>query len=157
MLSPKKRKFKKYRKDKRKLHVISGKTNRRQIAYKNSVLTFGESRLAIGSYGLKAMASGKLTSAQIEACKAAMNRILKQNGQLWLRVFPDLPLTKKPTEVRMGKGKGNVDTYMTPIKAGRILFEYDGITPEQATALVNIGHAVLPLPVSLIYTPSYTG
>jgi len=147
MLSPKKTKFKKQRKHKGNLHLISGKTQRKQIAFKKAS---SGTRLVVGAYGLKALEGCKLTAAQIEACKQAMNRVLKQNGQLWLRVFPDIPVTKKPAEVRMGKGKGGVEYYMTPIKAGRVIFEYDGITPEQALKLASYGRAKLPIPVKLI-------
>jgi large subunit ribosomal protein L16 len=147
MLSPKKVKFKKQRKYKGNLHHISGKTNRKLIAYKKAS---SGTRLMIGSYGIKALEPIKLTAAQIEACRQAMNRVLKTNGQLWIRVFPDIPVTKKPTEVRMGKGKGSVDYYMTPIKAGRILFEYDGISHEQALIMMNYAQAKLPIPLKLI-------
>lgn len=147
MLSPKKIKFKKQRKYKGNLHYISGKTNRKQIAYKKAS---SGTRLMIGSYGIKALEPCKLTAAQIEACRQAMNRILKTNGQLWIRVFPDIPVTKKPTEVRMGKGKGGVDYYMTPVKAGRILFEYDGISQEQALIMIRYAQAKLSIPLKLI-------
>lgn len=144
MLSPKKLKFKKQRKYKGQLHHISGKTNRKQIAF------FGGSRLMLGSYGIKALLPLKLTAAQIEACRQAMNRVLKTNGQVWVRVFPDIPVTQKPIEVRMGKGKGSVDYYMTPVKAGRILFEYDGISYEQALIMLRYAQAKLPIPLKLI-------
>lgn len=147
MLSPKKIKFKKQRKYKGNLHHISGKTNRKQIAYKKAS---SGTRLMIGSYGIKALEPCKLTAAQIEACRQAMNRVLKTNGQLWIRVFPDIPVTKKPTEVRMGKGKGNVDYYMTPVKAGRIIFEYDGISHEQALVMIRYAQAKLSIPLKLI-------
>jgi large subunit ribosomal protein L16 len=147
MLSPKKLKFKKQRKYKGNLHQLSGKTNRKQIAYKKAS---SGTRLMIGSYGIKALEPCKLTAAQIEACRQAMNRVLKTNGQLWIRAFPDIPVTKKPTEVRMGKGKGSVDYYMTPIKAGRILFEYEGISQEQALVMFNYARAKLSIPLKLI-------
>ncbi len=149
MLSPKKLKFKKQRKYKGNLHHISGKSNRRQIAYKKAN---SGTRLMVGSYGIKALEPIKLTPAQIEACRQAMNRILKTNGQLWIRVFPDIPVTKKPTEVRMGKGKGSVDYYMTPVKAGKILFEYDGISYEQALIMIRYAQAKLPIQLKLIST-----
>lgn len=147
MLSPKKIKFKKQRKYKGNLHYLSGKTNKQQIAYKKA---HSGTRLMIGSYGIKALEPLKLTAAQIESCRQAMNRVLKTNGQLWIRAFPDIPVTKKPTEVRMGKGKGSFDYYMTPIKAGRILFEYDGISHEQALIMMRYAQAKLPISLKLI-------
>jgi large subunit ribosomal protein L16 len=152
MLSPKKLKFKKQRKYKGNLHYISGKTNRKQLAYKHSG---NGTRLIMGSYGIKALEPIKLTAAQIEACRQSMNRVLKTcpiGSQLWIRVFPDIPVTKKPTEVRMGKGKGSVDYYMTPVKAGRILFEYDGISYEQALIMIRYAQAKLPIPLKLIFS-----
>ena len=162
MLSPKRIKFKKQRKYKGNLHCISGKTNRQQIGFNNASQGTGSAGspqgLMFGSYGIKVLGSCKLKAAQIEACKQAMNRVLKApsvNGQLWIRVFPDIPVTKKPTEVRMGKGKGSVDYYMTPVKAGRIIFEYDGISYEQAVTMLNYARAKLPIPLKLINTTVY--
>jgi len=89
------------------------------LARKNNKLDFGE-------YGLQAMGRGYIPSNQIEACRVAINRHLKRRGKVWIRMFPDKPITAKPLEVRMGKGKGNVEGWVAPVKPGRVLFEVSG-------------------------------
>ena len=88
--------------------------------------------LAFGAFGLQAMTSGYLTARQIEAARIAMTRFIKRGGKIWIRVFPDKPITKKPTEVRMGKGKGNVEYWVAPIQPGRVMYEIQGVTEDAA-------------------------
>ena len=114
MLMPKKVKFRKQQKGKRR-----GK------AWRGSSLSFGE-------YGLKVMECGYITDRQIEASRIAMTRFIKRGGKIWLRLFPDKPITKKPAEVRMGSGKGALDHWAAVVRPGKILFEMEGVTPEIA-------------------------
>src|SRR5438046_7857502 len=88
--------------------------------------------LAFGDYGLKVLESGRLTARQIEAGRIAMTRFIKRGGKVWIRVFPDKPVTKKPAETRMGHGKGNVEEWHAVVKPGRILYEMEGVTEEMA-------------------------
>ena len=114
MLSPKKVKYRKRQR---------GKT--RGKAYRGSSLNFGD-------YGLQALECGYISSKQIEAARVAMNRYVKRVGKMWIRIFPDKPITKKPAEVRMGKGKGPTDAWVAVIKPGRILYEMEGVSEELA-------------------------
>ena len=114
MLQPKRTKF-------RKQH----KGRNRGLAQRGSSVSFGE-------YGLKAIDRGRLTSRQIEAARRAMTRHVKRGGKIWIRVFPDKPITKKPLEVRQGKGKGNVEYWVCPIKPGKILYEMEGVDEDLA-------------------------
>ena len=88
--------------------------------------------IAFGQFGLQAMERAWITNIQIEACRVAINRNLKRKGKLWIRIFPDKPYTKKPLEVRMGKGKGGVEGWVSVVRPGRMLFELDGVTETQA-------------------------
>ncbi len=92
----------------------------------------GGTALNFGQFGLKATAPGRVTARQIEAARRAMNRHMKRSGKVWIRIFPDVPVTSKPTEVRMGKGKGSVDYWACKVKPGRIMFEIDGVSEELA-------------------------
>ena len=112
MLMPKKVKFRKQQKGKSR-----GK------AWRGSTLSFGE-------YGLKVMECGYITDRQIEASRVAMTRFVKRGGKIWLRLFPDKPITKKPAEVRMGSGKGALDHWVAVVRPGKILFEMEGVSPE---------------------------
>ena len=114
MLMPKKVKFRKQQKGKRR-----GK------AWRGSSLSFGE-------YGLKVMECGYITDRQIEASRIAMTRFIKRGGKIWLRLFPDKPITKKPAEVRMGSGKGALDHWVAVVRPGKILFEMEGVAPDVA-------------------------
>ncbi len=88
--------------------------------------------IAFGTYALKSLESGKISNKQIEAARVAFTRFMKREGKVWIRIFPDKPITKKPLEVRMGKGKGNPEGWEAPIQAGRIIFEVDGVSREVA-------------------------
>ncbi|MBM3517067.1 MAG: 50S ribosomal protein L16 [Alphaproteobacteria bacterium] len=101
-------------------------------------------QLNFGAFGLKVLDPGRLTARQLEACRRAVTRHMKRSGRVWLRVFPDLPITKKPTEVRMGKGKGTVELWAARIKPGRIIVEVDGVSRQIAEEAFARGAAKLP-------------
>ena len=103
-----------------------------------------------GDYGLKSMSRGWLKATQIEACRVAINRKMKRKGKLWIRVFPDKPVTQKPIEVRMGKGKGNPEYWAAVIRPGRILFEVAGVPEEVAVAALRLADAKLGLRTRLV-------
>ena len=110
---------------KRVKHRKVQRGNNKGLATKNNKLDFGE-------FGIQAMTRGFVTNNQIEAARIAINRHLKRRGKLWIRLFPYKPVTKKPLEVRMGKGKGNVEAWVAPVKPGRVLFEVSGCTETEA-------------------------
>ncbi len=127
MLAPKRVKWRKHQKGK-----MRGKADR------GGTLFFGE-------FGLQATECGKITSRQLEAARVAMTRAVKRGGNIWIRVFPDKALTKKPAETRMGSGKGNVEEWCVVIKPGRVIFEMDGIPQAEAFAALKLANAKLPL------------
>ncbi len=129
MLQPKKTKHRKMQKNK-------GRTN--GLAYRGSTLAFGD-------YGLKAMAPARVTARQIEAARIAITRHIKRGGRVWIRIFPDLSYTKKPAEVRMGKGKGSPEGWCAPVRRGRMLFELEGVTVDQAREAMRRASAKLPM------------
>lgn len=106
--------------------------------------------LAFGTYGLKALEPERVTSRQIEAARRATTRCMKRLGKLWIRVFPDIPVTKKPTDVRMGKGKGSVEYYVFRVKPGRIIFELDGVSEEVAREALMRAKAKLPFDAKFV-------
>jgi large subunit ribosomal protein L16 len=101
--------------------------------------------ISFGAYGLKAEGNERITSRQIESARRAMTRYIRRGGKIWIRIFPDTPITKKPAEVRMGSGKGAVDHYAAKVKAGRIMFEMDGVTEEVAKEAMRLAAHKLPL------------
>ena len=105
----------------------------------------GGFNLDFGSFGLKAMEPDRLTARQIEAARRAITRHMKRAGRVWIRIFPDLPVSKKPAEVRMGKGKGSVELWVCRVKPGRILFEVDGISAQLAKEALTLAAAKLPI------------
>ncbi|HVP39884.1 MAG TPA: 50S ribosomal protein L16 [Candidatus Saccharimonadales bacterium] len=107
-------------------------------ATRGAAVTFGE-------FGLQALEPGWITARQIEAARVAITRYIKRGGKMWIRIFPDKPITKKPAETRMGKGKGNPEEWVAVIKPGRILFELEGITPPLAKRAMELGASKLPL------------
>jgi large subunit ribosomal protein L16 len=127
MLQPARTKFRKMHKGR-----MPGK------AHRGSDLTYGE-------YGLMSLQPGWITSRQIEAARIAMTRHIKRGGKIWIRVFPDKPITKKPAETRMGTGKGGVEYYVAVVKPGRILYEMEGMTTEVATTALKLAQAKLPV------------
>lgn len=108
------------------------------------------SSLAFGDYGLKAMAIGMITDRQIEAARIAMTRFIKRGGKVWIRIFPDKPITKKPAEVRMGSGKGPLDHWSAPIRPGKILFEMEGVAPDIAKEAMRLAAMKLPMPTKMV-------
>ena len=105
----------------------------------------GNYELNFGSYGLKAMQPERITSRQIESARKAITRHLKRAGRLWIRIFPDVPVSKKPAEVRMGKGKGNNEYWACRVNPGRIMFEVDGVSIEEAKKAMTLASAKLPI------------
>ncbi|HHL22257.1 MAG TPA: 50S ribosomal protein L16 [Aliiroseovarius sp.] len=105
----------------------------------------GGTDLNFGTYGLKAVEPERITARQIEAARRAMTRHMKRQGRVWIRIFPDLPVTSKPTEVRMGKGKGSVDFWAAKVKPGRIMFEIDGVSEEVAREALRLAAMKLPI------------
>ena len=132
MLSPKKVKF-------RKMH----KGRRFGKAYRGSDLAFGE-------FGLKVLEPAWITARQLEAARIAMTRFVKRGGKIWIRVFPDKPITKKPAETRMGKGKGNPELWVASVRPGRIIYEMDGVTPEVAQEAFRLAAYKLPVATRLV-------
>ncbi len=132
MLQPKRTKYRKQQKGRNK-----------GLAYRGSTVDFG-------SFGLKALERGRLTSRQIEAARIAMTRYMKREGKVWIRVFPDKPMTSKPAEVRMGKGKGALDHYVAQIKPGRIMFEMDGVPMETAKEALRLAAQKLPMATKMV-------
>lgn len=106
--------------------------------------------LAFGDYGLKALAPERITARQIEACRKAINRRRKRDGKLWIRIFPDVPVSKKPADVRMGKGKGSVEYWVARVKPGKILFELSGITEETAREALALAASKLPIKTKFV-------
>ncbi len=107
-------------------------------------------RLAFGEFGLKALEPGWISARQIEAARIAMTRHVKRGGRIWIRIFPDKPLTKKPAETRMGKGKGNPEMWVAVVRPGRVLYEMDGVTPEIAQEAFRLAAHKLPLSTRFI-------
>ena len=110
----------------------------------------GGTELAFGAYGLKALEPERITSRQIEAARRAITRHMKRAGRVWIRIFPDVPVTSKPTEVRMGKGKGSVDFWAARVKPGRIMFEIDGVPEDVAREALRLGAMKLPIKTRFI-------
>ena len=110
----------------------------------------GGSTLNFGSYGLKAVTAGRVTARQIEACRRAVTRLMMRSGRMWIRIFPDVPVSKKPTEVRMGKGKGSPEYWMCRVAAGRIMFELDGVPSTLAAEAFARGAAKLPVRTKIV-------
>ena len=108
------------------------------------------SSLAFGDYGLKAMECGWVTDRQIEAARIAMTRFIKRGGKVWIRLFPDKPITKKPAETRMGKGKGAPEQWVAVVRPGKIMFEMEGVGRDVATEAMRLAAQKLPIPTKLI-------
>ncbi len=118
---------------------------RKQMKGRNRGEAKGGSDVSFGDYALQAVENGRLSARQIEAARVAMTRAVKREGQIWIRIFPDKPLCKKPAEVRMGKGKGAVDIWVCQIKRGRVLYEMDGVPEETAREALRLAATKLPL------------
>ena len=118
---------------------------RKQQKGRNRGVASRGSELAFGDFGLKALESGFITSRQIEAARIAINRHIKRGGKVWIRIFPDKPMTKKPAEVRMGKGKGSPEEWVAVIRPGRILYEMEGVSKEVAEEALRLAAHKLPI------------
>ena len=127
--------------------MLSPKRTKYRKAHKGRIhgLAKGGTDLNFGAYGLKAMEPERVTARQIEAARRAITRHMKRAGRVWIRIFPDVPVSKKPTEVRMGKGKGTPEFWAARVKPGRIMFEVDGVTEETAREALRLGAAKLPI------------
>ncbi len=123
---------------------------RKQMKGKNRGLAQRGSTVAFGVFGLKAIGRGRLTARQIEAARRAMTRYVKRGGKIWIRVFPDKPITKKPLEVRQGKGKGNVEYWVAQIQPGRILYEMEGVAEDVAREAFRLAAAKLPIATTFV-------
>lgn len=132
MLQPKRTKFRKMRKGRN-----------RGLAQAGNQVSFGE-------YGLKATDRGRITARQIEAARRAMTRYVKRGGKIWIRVFPDVPVSKKPLEVRMGKGKGNVEYWVAKVQPGTVLYEMEGVTEEIAREAFRLASTKLPIATTFV-------
>ena len=137
MLQPKRTKYRKQQKGR-----IKG------LAHRGSTVSFG-------SFGLKSVEMGRITSRQIESARIAMTRYMKREGKVWIRIFPDKPITAKPLEVRMGKGKGALDHHVASIKPGRILFEMDGVPKDVATEALRLAAQKLPVLTKMVVRKDY--
>jgi large subunit ribosomal protein L16 len=138
MLMPKRTKYRKQQKGR-----IKGNANR-------------GTRVNFGDFGLKALEPGRITSRQIEAARIAMTRRMKRAGKVYIRIFPDKPITKKPAEVRMGKGKGSVELWVAPVRPGRILFEIGGgVSIELAREAMRLAQQKLPIKTKLVVRPDF--
>ena len=123
---------------------------RKQHKGRNRGLAINGSRVSFGEFGLKAEDRGRLTARQIEAARRAMTRHIKRGGKIWIRVFPDKPITSKPLEVRMGSGKGNVEYWVALIQPGRVLYEMEGVTEEVAREAFRLAAAKLPFKTTFV-------
>ncbi len=132
MLMPKRVKFRKVQKGRN-----------RGLAQRGNKVSFGE-------FGLKATGRGRITARQIEAARRAMTRKIKRGGKIWIRIFPDKPISEKPLEVRMGKGKGNVEYWVAQIQPGRMLYEMEGVSEELAREAFTLAAAKLPVPTTFV-------
>lgn len=132
MLQPKRTKFRK---------VMKGR---------NTGLAQRGNRVSFGEYGLKATSRGRMTARQIEAARRTMTRKIKRGGKIWIRVFPDKPITGKPLEVRMGKGKGSVEYWVAEIQPGKMLYEMEGVTEEVAREAFTLAAAKLPVSTTFV-------
>jgi large subunit ribosomal protein L16 len=137
MLQPKKTKYRRMQKGRMKGNAQKGNT------------------LAFGSFGMKSVESAWITSRQLEAARQAVTRHMKREGQLWIRIFPDKPITKKPAEVRMGKGKGAPEGFVYPITPGRIIFEIEGVPFDVAKEAIRIGSQKFPVKTRFIVRRDY--
>lgn len=132
MLQPKKTKF------------------RKQHKGRNRGLALNGNKVSFGDFGLKALGRGRLTARQIEAARRAMTRHVKRGARIWIRIFPDVPVTKKPLEVRQGKGKGNVEYWVAKIQPGKMLYEMEGVSEELAREAFRLASSKLPIQTAFV-------
>ena len=139
MLQPKKTKFRRQQKGRMKGNAQRG------------------NQLAFGSFGIKSLQSKWITGPQLEAARVAVTRYMERQGQVWVRIFPDKPITKKPAEVRMGKGKGAPEGFVAPVTPGRVIFEIDGVTLEVAREALRLAAQKLPVTTQFVVRRDYSG
>ena len=132
MLQPKRVKYRKQQKGRMKGNAQRGNT------------------IAFGDYGLQTLDTGWITNRQIEAARVAMTRHMKRGGKVWIRIFPDKPVTSKPAETRMGKGKGNPESWVAPVKPGRVMFELEGVPEDVARRAMELASAKLPVKTRIV-------
>jgi len=123
---------------------------RKQFKGKNRGFAMAGNRVSFGEYGLKATERGRVTARQIEAARRAMTRHIKRGGKIWIRIFPDVPISSKPLEVRMGKGKGNVDHWVAKIQPGTVLYEMEGVDEELAREAFRLAANKLPIKTTFV-------
>lgn len=116
---------------------------RKQMKGTNKGLAFNGNKVSFGEFGLKSTEHGRITARQIEAARRVITRYVKRGGKLWIRIFPDVPVTKKPLEVRMGSGKGNVEYWVAKVQPGKMLYEMEGVTEEEARKAFRLAAAKL--------------
>lgn len=138
MLQPKRTKYRKQQKGRNRGNTRKGST------------------ISFGTFGLKSMDNGRITNRQIEAARIAMTRYMKREGVVWIRIFPDKPITSKPQEVRMGKGKGALDHWVAQVQPGRIMFELDGVPEAVAEEALRLAAQKLPVKTKTVKRPDYT-
>lgn len=132
MLQPRRTKFRKQHKMRNRGHATRG------------------ARVSFGEFGLKSTGRGRITARQIESARRAINRYIRRGGKIWIRIFPDKPITKKPLEVRMGKGKGNVEYWVAQIQPGKMLYEIEGVDEETAREAFRLAAAKLPVSTTFV-------
>ena len=130
---------------------------RKQQKGRNEGLARRGTNIDFGSFGLKSMDGGRITNRQIEAARIALTRFMKREGKVWIRIFPDKPVTSKPLEVRMGKGKGALDHYVAEVKPGRMLFELDGVSEKVAREALRLAAQKLPVRTKFLVRYDYAG
>jgi len=123
---------------------------RKQMKGRNYGVAIRGSKVSFGEFGLKALGYARVTARQIEASRRAINRYIKRGGKVWIRLFPDKPITKKPIEVRMGKGKGSVEYWVALVQPGRVMFELEGVTPEIAREAFRLAASKLPIKTEFV-------
>ena len=123
---------------------------RKQMKGRNRGLAVNGNKVSFGEFGLKAVARGRITARQIESARRAMTRHVKRGGKIWIRIFPDKPITEKPLEVRQGKGKGNVEYWVAQIQPGRMLYEMEGVNETVAREAFKLAAAKLPLKTTFV-------
>ncbi len=123
---------------------------RKQMKGRNRGLSHRGSAVSFGEFGLKSLDRGRITARQIEAARRAMTRHIKRGGKIWIRVFPDVPVTKKPLEVRQGKGKGSVEYWVAKIQPGKVLYEIEGVSEEVAREAFKLASAKLPVQTAFV-------
>lgn len=123
---------------------------RKQFKGRNRGLAKGGAKVSFGEFGLRALEHGRITARQIEAARRAMSRHIKRGGKVWIRVFPDKPISKKPLEVRQGSGKGSVEYWVALVQPGRMMFEIEGVTVELAREALTLAAAKLPVKTAFV-------